>query len=405
MEANFSTLLIQSGIFFTLTFFVFRFSRIFTTTRAFFLLAASLIVIQLICAATLKIQIMDVLLGSGAGYHLRQGIDFYWIDQGQGSYPYFPFLIFLQAVLGWLTEIFPGTLYTLYVRLVNLVALVLVTSVVYLELKPKSLSQARLGVLLLLASPIAYLSVFYHAQSDVILLAFFLLGSFILFRETLVKNLLIGSFLYAASIASKTWSIIFLPAIFRKLGTAKTGILMVISGIFLLSDLFIYTRLVFGSRIRGAFLAALNAGGPIEVWGVSGLTKLLELPIVWSTTFRFIWLAISFTLIQFLLFRKKLNFWQNCFATVLSFYLITPNWGVQYIFWIVPFLSLLTRELGKKTIFLYSIVFGVYALLHYINITLGFNLVSDQVLLMFGVSLWAGLLLWGIRWYRSAQRV
>ena len=308
-------------------------------------------------------------------------------------------------MLGWLTEIFPGTLYTLYVRLVNLVALVLVTSVVYLELKPKSLSQARLGVLLLLASPITYLSVFYHAQSDVILLAFFLLGSFILFRETLVKNLLIGSFLYAASIASKTWSIIFLPAIFRKLGTAKTGILMVISGIFLLSDLFIYTRLVFGSRIRGVFLAALNAGGPIEVWGVSGLTKLLELPIVWSTTFRFIWLAISFTLIQFLLFRKKLNFWQNCFATVLSFYLITPNWGVQYIFWIVPFLSLLTRELGKKTIFLYSIVFGVYALLHYINITLGFNLVSDQVLLMFGVSLWAGLLLWGIRWYRSAQRV
>ena len=405
MEGNFSTLLIQSGIFFALTFLVFRYAPRIKTGRAFLLLIAGLVTLQLICVATLKIQIMDVLLGSAAGYHLRQKIDFYWIDQGQGGYPYFPFLIFIQAFFNWLTEMFPGTLYTMYVRLLNLAAMITVASAVYLQLKPKSLFQARLGVLLLLASPITYLSVFYHAQSDVVLLAFFLLGSFVLLRRRSVKNLLIGSILYAASIAGKTWSIIFLPAIFRKLGVVKTGVLIAISGIFILCDLFVYTRLVFGSRIREVFLAALNAGGPIGVWGVSGLTTLLQLPIVWNGSFRFSWLAITFGLIQFLLFRKKINFWQHCFATVLSFYLITPNWGVQYVFWIVPFLSLLIIELGKETIFLYSVVFGVYVLLHYINITLGFSLVSDQVLLIFGVGLWGGLLVWGIRWYRNLQSV
>jgi len=90
----------------------------FSNQHQTYLLQIAVILIQLLIAAFFKKEVGDVALFSGAGWHLRHKIDFYWVDANHTQYPFFPFLIFLHAGLNLLSEILVIFSFSFYLKII-----------------------------------------------------------------------------------------------------------------------------------------------------------------------------------------------------------------------------------------------------------------------------------------------
>jgi hypothetical protein len=194
--------------------------------------------------------------------------------------------------------------------------------------------------LLFLSSPITYLVILFHGQIDVILL-FFLIGSLMtLNASTRAYSTVTAGLLYATSIAVKTWSVIFLPLIYRFFGFRKTTVILLTTLLFLFADIFVYTRMVFNGAFRVVIPALTEPGGPVGIWGISILLKPIADHVEEYNIYIF---ALLMALGWIIIARRNIGVWTTSVALILWVYLIIPNWGVQYLFWVLPFSYLIKK--------------------------------------------------------------
>jgi len=380
----------------------------------------------------LKFEVGDVMLFSSAGKYLKNRIDFYWIDSNHSQYPFFPFLIFFHAILNTLSEKFTFFSFSHYLKIFLLIpAFYLIIKIIYTDLKKQSKVNPKLAILKFITSPIVYCVVLFHGQIDVILLALFMLSSrFVISRQRNWRQLVTGAILYALSIASKTWSILFLPAIivFQRNAYLSSSLLLIVI-ICLMANIYIYTRYVFGSSFSTVIPALSKPGGPVGVWGISYLLPLnfnsLQLfkrysIYLFGALFGLIQLILiryfnllgkvkdclslkriknyfNYKLIKHLSFRDNYsigNYFEYCFLTVVGIYIVIPNWGIQYLFWVLPFLFYSVNLLENQRTNNYMLIANLYCMASYLNIAANESIISESLVNLLGFSLWCYCIYW-----------
>lgn len=362
---------------------------------------------QIIAAAVMRYQVGDVGLFSSVGAYLRTGGDFYSYDVNHTHFPFFPFLIFLHVPLNLIAETFKTFTFSFYLKLVLLIPL---WSLSYLVLKEnKSLkTEARSLQLQFLTAPVTFCVVLFHGQIDILVISFFILAGLIAKKKNLgPKDIITSGFAFGASIAVKTWSVFLLPVILIRLKKWEQRFIYISAiGFFLFADVFIYTRLVH-SAFRTVLPALLSAGGGIAYWGYSYIIHLTPL-YSWYANLNNIFVFIPTFLVAegYVLF-KKFPFWKATFLTILVMYVLLTRWGIQYIFWIYPFMYIVQRFLDKRERFLFIALTSPYALLAYWNDMTHQKMVDLQVVWAWGFVIWVFCVYWLVvlikRWGKAAE--
>lgn len=383
-----NTLLLTIYFFFFLAFNLFLTSekgkKLFANQKKFKITVFIITFLQIIAAFLYQEVISDVFLFRGAGNHLRKRIDFYWIDSNHSQYPFFPFLIFMHAGLDWIAETIPQLEFTFLLKLVLLLPLHYLANWIKKGAKKKELGRQK--YLELISSPLTYLIIFFHGQIDIILMAFFVLSFQFIDQEKInLKNIIKGAVFYAASIASKTWSMLFAPLILwfhRK--NWKIILFFLLTGILLLGNVFIYTRVVFGSSVSSVLPSIFKAGGPIGVWGLTLLKPLQNLLLQHKLVSYGLMLAIGYLI----LIRKNLSFWKTISLFILWLYIIAIHWGIQYLIWALPFLIYFKEWFGEKWFKTFHLSAAVYTWLCYVNISMDYSFAYQNISLYLGVFVW-----------------
>ena len=355
-------------------------SVLITQKKNFYWLLGLTIILQIIGIALFKKEAGDVRLFGAAGWWLRQKGDFYYIDQTHGQYPFFPFLIFFHAVFNFFSEITPLFTFSFYLKL-----FCLLPSLYFLSWQIKD----KIARLQLLTHPLTFMAVIFHGQIDVVLLAFLIASMLFLIKKSSTGKIGWAGILYALSILSKTWSVVFFPVICKILQRPFKIVkfsLMTLLTVFL--DVFFYTRLV-GSSFRQVFQAVISAGGTSGIWGISFIFPFVKInPLLFFT--------VLFIFLQIIILRKEQSIWQTCLLTVLGILLIIPKWGIQYLFWLLPFLFLAPEALKSKEALVFTVLGSLYAFLNYFNIAKEATTVNQNVINLTGFCLWGLLVYWFI---------
>jgi len=339
---------------------------------------------QLLTAFLYVEKVTDVYLFKSAGNYLRQRIDFYWIDSDHTQYPFFPFLIFMHAGLDYMSETVP------YLTFMFLIKSVLLIPLHYLAYWVQSNAQTALAgrkkYLELITSPIIYAVIFFHGQIDIILIAFFILSITYLEKKDSYKNMALSAVLFAASIASKTWSIVFSPLLlWHKRKDWKIIPYFLFTGFLLLTNVFLYTRYVDGSSVSTVLPALLKPGGPIGIWGITLLPPVTEYLMQHKLLIYALLLGVGYLLV----IRTKYSRIKILTLFIMWLYIVSIHWAVQYLIWIIPFTILFSEWLGKKWVFQFHLVASIYVLLNYINVANNSETINRNIIMLIGVYLFA----------------
>lgn len=338
-----------------------RFQSALKQKNVFIVACTLILALQLGFAAFQTKEVGDVMLFAGAGWHLRHQIDFYFIDAQHSQYPFFPFLIFLHAGLNALQVAVPLATFSWYLKIALSLCLVGICWVILAE--TKKTMKGRAAVLQFLSHPITTLVLFFHGQVDVFLLLFVIFAFWLQKKQMNVIPMFASICLFAASIAAKTWSVLLLPYFWLQQSWRWRLLSPLIIIAALIGNVFVYTRLVDGSSVRTVLPAIGAAGGPIGEWGLS---------IIWSnTTFwssfgLYIVLAVT-AIVTLWLQYKKAQLWDALLVIILAIQIVLPRWGIQYLFWSLPFWYLGTKLNNRQRLTL-TITAGGYAVLNYLNI-------------------------------------
>lgn len=341
---------------------------------------AAILVIQLLSIFSIKFQVGDVMLFSDAGYYFRNGVDYYWIDSDHAQYPFFPFLIFFHAAANKLTYIFPAVNFVQVLKIGLLIPLYLIARFIYRNTRVELIEKRR-RVYSFLLNPVTYSVILFHGQIDVILIAFLIYAVHSTMTAKSYAKVVVSGLLFAASVAAKTWSVIFLPLYLKFYGFRKTFVVGIITLLFLFADVFIYTRMVFGSAFRVVLPAVLKPGGPVGIWGISLMLKPWAEYLSAHNLLVFGGLlSLGLLVIVF----NRLKFWVSACLLILWVYLIIPNWGIQYLFWVIPFSYLIKRDRKWAG---YELLAGVYVFFNYINV-ISPDMIPSSLTLGSGILVW-----------------
>ena len=335
----------------------------------------------LLFAFFIKNPLQDVHLFESAGFYLTQKIDIYFIDQTHGTYPFFPFLIFPYALAHLVVLRFPILAFSFLIKLIFIPTIfalgILIEKISLLQGITKKTALKR--KILFCLNPVVFFTVVYHGQADVLLLFFYFLSFYLLLNDKGYLKIVSSGISFGLSVLTKTWSIVFFPLFLLKIRSLKLLLLHLISAsssIFIIC--YIYTRFV-NSSFRQVLNAVLghpavfgqHSGSP-SFWGIAAVLNLTHqitknsniqvFTLHFSTLSTFI-LAGVFLLLYLIIFFKKTNFLRASLILVLGFYVITPSWGTQYTFWILPFLFLENIVYG----FAYSLIATPYLFLSYLS--------------------------------------
>ncbi len=350
--------------------------------------------IQIATAALLNKQVGDVGLFSSAGYYLRQKIDFYWIDSDHGQYPFFPFLIFFHAFGDYLANTLSLFTFSFFLKLLLLLPSLYYISFVIEKANSKlSREKGKLAQVQFLTCPLTTLIVFFHGQIDVILIAFYMLAVNKLTSLSQIKsvNTIIKSgIFYALSIASKTWSILLAPLLLGHIQSWLKRILFIsISVIVLVVDIYIYTHFVTWSSFEMVIPALTKAGGPVGIWGLSYVATHFYpslLPLILN--YKIVLIGFAVLIASVIVIGKRFSLFTQTLFVLLCLHIVVPNWGVQYLFWTLPFMYLTNQWFTKKIFAAYLSIASIYALLNYINIAYNNSVIPNQYIEFLGVMLW-----------------
>ncbi|MCB9813592.1 MAG: hypothetical protein H6772_04260 [Pseudomonadales bacterium] len=378
----------------------------------FKLLILGILILQLFAIFLIKYNVVDVFINSDAGKNLLEKVDIYWIDADHGKYPFFPFLIFLHAALVSIWQKFGYLSYNFYFKLVSLSFFYFFALQLYKSWKKENLKTVKLNLLAFLLSPITYAILLYHGQFDIILITFLYLAIKAFQKNSFISKMIISAPLFAISIATKTWSIIMLPIFaipliknFSIKEFIKFFAFVLITVGLLLINIKFYTLQVFGSSTRTVLNAVIHPGGPTEIWGLGLLLKpfvensLGFLSLLQLLAFAIFWLYIYY---QIKISKFKYNNFFLVFMTILIFYIFTPRWGIQYIFWHFPFMFLL---FGTKFLrnWIYQLVIPIYLFLNYCNITAQTEVIPLWIIWFLGLIIYFNFIKMVINLLRNPQ--
>lgn len=381
--------------------FVPLFVKLMENTTWYKAVLIAIILSQLIFIAFFDYQIGDVMLFSGAGKYLRQGIDFYWIDSDHTQYPFFPLLIYYHAIANYFSEMIPYLNFSFYLKLLLLACAIFISKKILDRNVYSSLALGRKLQIQFLSSPLVYCVVLVHGQVDIALITLLMLSinqiggqNFFGWLKMLVY--------YSLSIAAKTWSIIFLPGIIQIQNTLLKKLIFPIGIMFLLLAItYGYTLTVFGSSVTTVLPAVTKAGGPIGVWGISFLFSWSESVLSFLKE-NSLWIFLfGYLGSQSLLLRKHFEIYEYIALTIISFYILTLNWGAQYLFWVYPFLLVLPEYRIINKLHYFSLITGGYIFIAYFHILTRDAHNLQMIVSMYSLILWIFFMLLFFHLYKK----
>lgn len=270
------------------------------------------------------------------GEKILRGINIY-PTIAMSRHPYFPLFLYFEAgSLLLSTKLFSQViLLKLLFSLANLAVIYLI----YI------LSKKNILLTLLYAfNPISLLIICFQGQFDSIPVFFILLSIHFLNTKQKIPTLLALS----GAIAFKTWPVLFVLPILKKMNRTFPLKKMLVQGALLMSIPFLCTliySLLFHANPLFIGKVILSYGGVINVWGLGkGLFLLFGNNKLAFFFFKIFSVAI---ILLFELKNKEETIYSQLFMALLLFFVITPGFGIQYFFWIIPF-ALLSRKWGGK---------------------------------------------------------
>lgn len=375
-------------------------TKILNSEKNYKITLALLVIVQIVATALLTEEVGDIRIFAGAGRSLREGISFYWIDPNHTQYPFFPFMIYLFALIIDITDFVKVFTFSFYLKLFLLPALYFISYFIYQVNSKKIKVEGRIAQLQFLACPLTYLIVLFHGQTDVVLLAF-LIGSIVVWLNKRYKltNFLLSIVLFSFSVLTKTWSI-FLGLIIVKFQKSIRRSLFYFSGVLflLLLNVYFFTKITVGSRLITILPAILKPGGPIGIWGIS---YLLSSQTNFVSQNKIVIFFVLFILFQAIILLRKISIWKSIMLSILSMYIIFITWGAQYLFWVLPFCFINYYFIKKWEIITYVVLASLYGFIYYFNNSFETNIFLLDSGIYLGLLLWSFIIFWFVNLARS----
>lgn len=333
-----------------------------------------------------------------AGEQILEGIDIYW---GLGVRHHFAFLPAYGILTAVILQISQATSipFLILTKIPIIFFDSLIAVMVYLVRKNFRLS------LLYALSPIPILLSAYFGQFDAIVLFFSLLGLYLVSQ----KRPLISGLALGLGTAFKPWALLFAPLIFFQqksyidrlyVAIGLIGPIGLITGI--------YKHLIPQANLKIMFGEIAVYESLVGWWGpsilVPSLSKLLALPklsILLAQVFKFIAIILIFLLAtpQNKL-KKQPGIFHTGLLSILTIYIFSLGFGIQYMLWIFPF-ALICKDSFLKNYLLftgsYYILFGALQILDYNFHSLK---LPYTAYLFSSFLLWCFFARWGYRVYK-----
>lgn len=262
---------------------------------------------------------------------LRDGL--YIINNESGYWAsYFPFIGYLGAIAIWMKQLINPYLFLKIIFAIFDVALLYP-----LYFLSKKNSQT---ILIYALNPITIIVTIIHGQIDSIPLFFLLLGLVFYFKKRLVYSVLNISF----AVCVKTWPILFITPLFKK---SKSKFLFVLIPLIPLIFTFIHS-ILFNPSFFEIVSRVKNYRGVFGEWGISKLILFLSGSPLPPAIEQFIRRLFIVSFILFSVLRDDLKTLRSILISMLFFLSFTPTFGIQWIFWLVPFVLIVKPKLWKS---------------------------------------------------------
>ena len=272
-------------------------------------------------------------------------------------YPYFPFFLYVEALAVWL-----GHEKIIIIIIIKFITVIFDLGILYLIflLSKKNLKTAFSYAI----NPVTILITTLHGQFDVIPVFFILLAIYLI----KIKKELLSVLSFSFAILTKTWPILFVIPIIRKLkgifsldsrlrGNDTIKFILLLTLILILPVLFtIIYCLFFKTNPIDIGKTLISYQG---LWGIWGIWDLLgKTRILWQKLSTLVFLTCFF---GYSWFKTEKNLIKNILKLLFFFFIFTTNFSIQYFVWIIPFLILI-----KPKNYLYLIILiGIYLLSFY----------------------------------------
>mgnify|MGYP000484881866 CR=1 FL=1 len=296
-------------------------------------------------------------------------------------HPYFPFYLYLEAIAIFLDNKL-NINYVFFLKFINLIFDLGIIYLIYLlsnkKLKP---------VFFYSLNPISILIFFFHGQFDALPLFFILLSIYLLKQ----KKELFSIMSYSFAILTKTWPILFILPILKKIKNKKN-----LSLIFFFPLAFIIT---YGINFENNFLDIIKTPftyrSLFSFWGLGRFIHLIffrnqsQPPIYIQKIFLLIFLFIFFIYLIKINYKNLIIYF---FDILLFFYIFTLGFSIQYFSWFIPFLFLVKP---KSWYFLYLVTF-LTVFINYLSWL--FNFINNFIIIIVIFLNWLCFIFFLIYW-------
>ena len=320
------------------------------------------LVIRLICLYLFRnVTNYDLQSYLQVGELTLKGVNIY-PDVANLHHPYLPFFLYVEALAVYFgqSKIIVITL----IKVINIIFDLGILQLIYL-LSKKNLKTCFLYAI----NPVTILITTLHGQFDVIPVFFILLTIYLLNKKQELLSVLSFSF----AVFTKTWPILFLIPIVRRIKSKKLIFLIIF---FPALFIFIYIWL-FKSSLFNISKTLIYYQG---LWGIWGPLSLLGKTIIlWQKLSTLIFLICFFS---YSILKRNKNLIEEFLDLLFFFFVFTTNFSIQYFVWIVPFLYLIKP---KKYLWLIVLI-SLYLFSFYCLWLFNLNLINIQNIL--------GLILW-----------
>lgn len=243
-------------------------------------------------------------------------------DAANLHHPYFPAFLYIES-LGYLLGKLGG-----FGRLGTILIIKFIISLfdigniylVYL-LSNKNLKKAFLYAI----NPVSILIFAFHGQFDSIPIFFLLLAIYF-------SSLPLGYLFLSLAIMIKTWPVLFIFTLFKRLKNKK---LILLLPIFPIISILFYI-FFFNSKIIEILKTLISYQG---VWGIWGLSVFFnQIRFRWQKLITLLFLSSFFI---YSLKIKRKNIIDEILTLLFFFFTFTTNFSIQYLSWLMPFLTII----------------------------------------------------------------
>jgi hypothetical protein len=282
------------------------------------------------------------------GHVVYAGWDVYAATEAAGRYPYLPAQLWLSAFAVYLvTYVHIGVPFVVLVKLLPALADAGTSVMIIkgLEARGHPRDLARYCGILYAVNPVTVLVTAYHGQFDA-LPVFFIVAAWAVIPQTngsVNTNVMVAGLALGMAILAKSWPEILLPAFVLALDRARgrarfaawLSLLPVLATAGYVTAYHVPLRSLVGTIANYTSIPGWWGVGAFSVW-MRGRAHLITTSGVANIAHLTEAIVIASAIIIPIVFRGRSLTW-SITAVLLVFYVLTANFAVQYVLWIVPF--------------------------------------------------------------------